>query len=59
MLDQSGRISEATAANLSDSKEDTVTPALTANIFPGITRSTLLDVAKSLGMRWLSAMSAP
>jgi len=49
MLDQSGRISEATAANLFSCKKDTViTPALTPNIFPGITRSTLLDVAKSL-----------
>lgn len=49
MLDQSGRISEATAANLFLLQKDTViTPALTPNIFPGITRSTLLDVAKSL-----------
>jgi len=49
MLDQSGRISKATAANLFSLQKDTViTPALTPNIFPGITRSTLLDVAKSL-----------
>lgn len=51
MLDQSGRITEATAANLFLLQKDTViTPALTPNIFPGITRSTLLDVAQSLGI---------
>lgn len=49
MLDQEGRITEATAANLFLLQKDTViTPALTPNIFPGITRSTLLDVARSL-----------
>jgi branched-chain amino acid aminotransferase len=49
MLDQEGRITEATAANLFLLQNDTViTPALTPNIFPGITRSTLLDVAQSL-----------
>ncbi len=51
MLDQSGRITEATAANLFFLQKDTViTPALTPNIFPGITRNTLLDVAKTLGI---------
>jgi len=34
----------------SDSKDTVITPALSANIFPGITRSTLLDVAQSLGI---------
>ncbi len=49
LLDQEGRITEATAANLFLIQKDTViTPALTPNIFPGITRSTLLDVAQSL-----------
>ena len=52
MLDQQGRITEATAANLFLLQDDTViTPALTPNIFPGITRSTLLDVAESLGIQ--------
>jgi len=51
MLDQEGRITEATAANLFLLQKDTVvTPALTPNIFPGITRSTLLEVAQSLGI---------
>ncbi len=51
LLDQEGRITEATAANLFLLQKDTViTPALTANIFPGITRHTLLDVAQSLGI---------
>ncbi|HEY9844718.1 MAG TPA: aminotransferase class IV, partial [Candidatus Caenarcaniphilales bacterium] len=49
MLDQAGRITEATAANLFLLQRDTVvTPALTPSIFPGITRATLLDVAQSL-----------
>lgn len=51
MLDQSGRITEASAANLFLLQKDTViTPALTPSIFPGITRATLLDVAKSLSI---------
>jgi branched-chain amino acid aminotransferase len=51
LLDQEGRITEATAANLFLLQKDTViTPALTQNIFPGITRSTLLDIAQSLGI---------
>lgn len=51
LLDPEGRITEATAANLFLLQKDTViTPALTPNIFPGITRSTLLDIAQSLGI---------
>lgn len=51
MLDQEGRITEATAANLFLLQKDIViTPALNPNIFPGITRATLLDVAQSLGI---------
>jgi branched-chain amino acid aminotransferase len=51
LLDQEGRITEATAANLFLLQQDTViTPALTPNIFPGITRATLLEVAQSLGV---------
>lgn len=51
LLDQQGRITEATAANIFFLQKDTViTPALTENIFPGITRSTLLDIAKSQGI---------
>ena len=51
LLDSEGRITEATAANLFLLQKDIViTPALTPNIFPGITRFTLLDIAKSLGI---------
>jgi len=51
MLDQQGRITEATAANIFFLQKDKViTPALTPNIFPGITRSTLFDIAQSLGV---------
>jgi len=51
MLDQQGRITEATAANIFFLQKDKViTPALTQNIFPGITRSTLFDIAQSLGV---------
>jgi len=51
LLDQEGRITEATAANLFLLQKDTVvTPSLTPNIFPGITRDTLIDVAQSLGI---------
>lgn len=51
LLDQEGRITEATTANLFFLQKDKViTPALTPNIFPGITRDTLLDVAQSLGI---------
>jgi len=59
MLDQSGRISEATAANLFSCKRHSHYTCAYSEYFPGITRSTLLDVAKSLRLRWLSAMSAP
>jgi len=49
MVDEKGRITEATAANLFLLQKDTVvTPALTPNIFPGITRTTLLEIAQSL-----------
>ena len=49
MLDQQGRITEASAANiLLLQKDKVITPTLTENIFPGITRATLLDIAQSL-----------
>lgn len=51
LLDQKGRITEATAANIFFLQKDTViTPALNENIFPGITRSTLLDIASDAGI---------
>jgi len=52
LLDQAGRITEASAANLFLLEPDrVVTPALTENIFPGITRSTLLEIAQSLSIQ--------
>lgn len=51
LLDQEGRITEATAANIFFlQNEKVITPKLTPNIFPGITRDTLLDIAKGLGI---------
>ncbi|MFE1743944.1 aminotransferase class IV [Coleofasciculus sp. H7-2] len=52
LLDSQGRITEAAVANLFLLQKDTViTPALTPNIFPGITRATLLDIAEELGIK--------
>lgn len=51
MLDADGQITEATAANIFFLQQDKViTPALNPNIFPGITRSTLLDIAQNLNI---------
>lgn len=51
LLDQEGKITEATAANIFFLQKDTIiTPALNENIFPGITRSTLLDIASAVGI---------
>ncbi len=51
MLDAEGKIAEASAANIFFLQANTVvTPALNANIFPGITRATLLDIAKSINI---------
>jgi branched-chain amino acid aminotransferase len=51
MLDREGRIAEASAANIFFLEGDRlVTPRLTPDIFPGITRMTLLDLAAQLGV---------
>ncbi|MCY6494567.1 aminotransferase class IV [Leptolyngbya sp. GGD] len=51
MLDQEGRIAEASAANLFLLKHEAlVTPKLTSDIFPGITRKVLLRLAQNLGI---------
>jgi branched-chain amino acid aminotransferase len=51
MLDREGRICEASASNVFflESKA-LVTPALTPDIFPGITRTFLLETARRLGL---------
>lgn len=49
MLDAYGKITEASAANIFFLQQDKlITPALNPNIFPGITRATLLDIAQNL-----------
>ena len=51
MLDHQGRLTEASAANLFClTQEAIITPALTPDIFPGITRLTVLKIAKQLGI---------
>ncbi len=51
MLDRKGRITEASASNIFFlTKESIVTPALTPEIFPGITRYSLLKLAKESGI---------
>lgn len=51
MLDAEGKITEATAANIFFLQSNAVvTPVLNANIFPGITRATLLDIATSINI---------
>jgi branched-chain amino acid aminotransferase len=51
MLDRQGRIAEASAANLFTIRaERLLTPALNPDVFPGITRQVILDIAKNLGI---------
>ncbi len=49
MLDSRGFVSEATAANIFIAKSgELATPPITAGILPGITRSTVLEIAQRL-----------
>ena len=51
MLDDRGRLAEASAANLFLIRGETVlTPALNGDVFPGITRGLVLDLADTLGV---------
>jgi len=51
MLDDRGRLAEASAANLFLVRGETVlTPALNGDVFPGITRGLILDLADTLGV---------
>lgn len=51
MLDADGLIAEASAANIFFLQQNKlITPALNPNIFPGITRSTLIDIAQNLNI---------
>ena len=51
LLDGEGRITEGSVANIFFLQKDTViTPKITPHIFPGITRATLIEMAKSWGI---------
>lgn len=51
LLDSEGKITEASAANLFlIQDEKIVTPVLNQNIFPGITRATIIDIANSFNI---------
>lgn len=50
MLDRSGRLVEASAANLFLIRgNQVVTPSLSEDVFPGVTRGLVIDVARRLG----------
>jgi branched-chain amino acid aminotransferase len=51
MLDREGRLTEASAANLFVIAEDRLlTPPLNADVFPGITRQVVLELARKAGI---------
>jgi branched-chain amino acid aminotransferase len=51
-LDTFGYLSEGSGQNLFVVRDDTIyTPPLTASILPGITRNTVITIAKDLGLR--------
>jgi branched-chain amino acid aminotransferase len=53
MLDASGHIAEASTSNLFFAKGTTlVTPSLDCDILPGITRATVLELAREVGFDW-------
>jgi len=50
MLDREGRLTEASAANVFVIAGDRlITPPINPDVFPGVTRSTVIDVAKDIG----------
>lgn len=54
MVDQSGNLSEASAANLFLLQGDALwTPDLSGDVFPGLTRQIVIEIATSLGLRVL------
>lgn len=54
MLDRAGNITEASAANAFFIRDDTVvTPRLNGDVFPGITRTVILDLAAAAGLTCL------
>ena len=53
MLDREGRVTEASAANFfAIAGELLLTPPLNADIFPGVTRQVVLELAKNLGIEY-------
>jgi branched-chain amino acid aminotransferase len=52
MLDRTGRLVEASAANVFFLRGgELVTPALSEDVFPGITRATVLDLAREINLQ--------
>ena len=51
MLDREGRVAEASAANVFVIKDGRIlTPPLNSDVFPGITRQTIMELAKTEGI---------
>jgi len=60
MLDGSGHIAEASAANIFFAKGDCLaTPSLDCDILPGITRATVIELAREMGIRLDERKIAP
>jgi branched-chain amino acid aminotransferase len=60
MLDRSGNVTEASAANVFFIRGDTVvTPRLSGDVFPGITRTVILDLAAAAGLTCLERDLTP
>lgn len=60
MLDGEGRITEASAANIFFiDKDKIITPVITPDIFPGITRNVVIKIASSLGIKLTEKIMFP
>lgn len=60
MLNSAGRVAEASAANVFVvSEEMLVTPPLSEGILPGITRDSVISMARDIGMRVIERPIAP
>jgi branched-chain amino acid aminotransferase len=52
MLDRQGRVAEASAANIFFIEGETlITPPANPDVFPGVTRRVVMEVAKNIGIR--------
>jgi branched-chain amino acid aminotransferase len=60
LLDRAGRLAEASTSNVFLIRDETLlTPALDADVFPGITRRMVLEIAERLGIRALERPVQP